>query len=208
MEEARTEETTDGPECAECTERTECAECAANGRGLGLVHVYTGDGKGKTTAALGMAFRAAGWGLKTLFIQFIKGGFRYGELASAEGMGKLIEIRPLGRGFIKDCTSPADCPEDRAAAEDALGIAQGELAVGDHALVVLDEVLYALKLELIDPARVAEAVRARAKGVEVVMTGRGPVPDELLDLADYVTEMKAHKHPYDSGIKARKGVEF
>ena len=117
-------------------------------------------------------------------------------------------IRPLGRGFIKDCTTPADCPEHKAAAEEALRVAQGELAVGDHALVVLDEVLYALKLKLIDPARLAEAVRARTEGVEVVMTGRGPVPDEILELADYVTEMKAHKHPYDSGVKARKGVEF
>jgi len=205
VEEARTEERVDDPEGAAGPEGN---ESATNGRGLGLVHVYTGDGKGKTTAALGMAFRAAGWGLKTLFIQFIKGGFRYGELAAAEGPKSLIEIRPLGKGFIKDCTSPADCPEDRVAAEDALRIARGELAVGDHSLVVLDEVLYAVKLKLIGAAAVAEAVRERSQGVEVVMTGRGPVADELLEIADYVTEMKAHKHPYDNGVKARKGVEF
>ena len=155
-----------------------------------------------------MAFRAAGWGLKTLFIQFIKGGFRYGELASASGLGGLIDIRPLGKGFIKDCDSPAKSAEDRRAAEEALRVGRGELAIGDHAIVVLDEVLYAIRFELIQAADVVEAVRNRAKGVEVVLTGNGPLADGIAEIADYVTEMNARKHPYERGVKARKGVEF
>ena len=177
-------------------------------QGTGLIQVYTGDGKGKTTAALGMAYRAAGLGLRTLFIQFIKGGFRYGELASAHECGDRIEIRPLGKGFVKDCESPADTAEDRVAAEEALRVAKGELAVGDHSIIVLDEILYAIRFKLVRAADVAEAVRNRAGGTEVVLTGGGPVPDEILDIADYVTEMKVHKHPFERGVKARKGVEF
>jgi cob(I)alamin adenosyltransferase len=178
------------------------------GRGLGMVHVYTGDGKGKTSAALGMAFRAAGWGLRTLFIQFIKGGFRYGELNSAAASNGLIEIRPLGKGFIKDCNSAADSREDRVAAEEALKVARDCLAAGAYQIVVLDEVLYAVRFKLLSAAAVAEVVAGRAKGVEVVVTGGGPVPPEIDALADYVTEMKARKHPFGKGVKARKGVEF
>ncbi len=188
--------------------KLDCENGNGCGRGLGMVHVYTGNGKGKTTAALGMALRASGWGLRTLFIQFIKGGFRYGELESTGKLGGCIEIRPLGKGFVRNCNDPASAAEDRAAAEEALRVARGELAIGDRSIVVLDEVLYAVRFKLISAADVVDAVKNRAPGIEVVLTGGGPVPAEILEVADYITEMKCERHPYEKGIIARKGVEF
>lgn len=171
--------------------------------GLGLVHIYTGDGKGKTTAGVGLATRGAGAGLKVAFVQFVKGGAESSELASLRRLGVSV-TRPAWRssGLMRGTITPEDLEAGAAALE-----AAREALAGGFDLVVLDEACVAARSGIIAPASLAEAVAARAEGVEVVMTGRG-APDELLALADYVTEMKLHKHPFEWGVPARKGVEF
>ncbi|MCX6651463.1 MAG: cob(I)yrinic acid a,c-diamide adenosyltransferase [Methanomassiliicoccales archaeon] len=167
----------------------------------GLVHVYTGDGKGKTTAALGLCLRAIGHGRTALVVQFMKTAGTYGEnFLSLPG----LTVIPSGRDclvFSKEVTQ-----EDRDKAVEGLSLARAAMVDGRHDVVVLDEVNVAIKFGLLDADAVAEAVRARASNVEVVLTGRC-APAELLDLADYVTEMRSLRHPYERGVLSRKGVD-
>lgn len=167
--------------------------------------VFTGDGKGKTTAALGMALRAAGHGEAVLIIQFIKSDAKTGELVS---LGRLpgVEIMQLGRGFIP---SP-DAPElslHRQAAMNALATARSALEAGRHRLIVLDEGCIALRAGLVPVESLLDALAATTPGVCVVLTGRG-APGEVLALADTVTEMRCVKHGYQQGITAQQCVEF
>ncbi|MBN2841285.1 MAG: cob(I)yrinic acid a,c-diamide adenosyltransferase [Coriobacteriia bacterium] len=170
----------------------------------GLIQVYTGDGKGKTTASVGLAVRAAGSGLNVAFIQFVKGGARSGELAMLERLGVRVE-RPaerstglLGAGIHDD---------DRAAADAAWALAKDVLACGDYDLVVMDELNVAMRYELVDTDDVLAVLDARPPAIEVVMTGRG-APDQIIERADLVTEMVPVKHPFDHGVPARKGIEY
>jgi len=168
---------------------------------LGLVHVYTGDGKGKTTAALGMCVRALGHGYTALIIQFMKTGGTYGEnFLDIPG----LTVMPSGH----DCLvfSQAVTQEDLDRAAEGLEAARDALNCGQYNIVVLDEVNVAIKLGLLSAAEVAEAVHSRNKGVEVVLTGRY-APPELLELADYITEMRSMRHPYQKGVLSRKGVD-
>lgn len=170
----------------------------------GLVQVYTGNGKGKTSAAFGLALRAVGRGLKVFVIQFIKGGFDYGELYV---IGKLpnLELKAFGRG--KFILEKPPGKEDVKLAEDALALAEKVVNDGEYDVVVLDEVNVALNLGLIRLDKVLELVKSKPEQVELVLTGRD-APVELVKAADLVTEMLEVKHPYSKGFGARKGIEY
>jgi len=175
----------------------------------GLIHVYTGDGKGKTTAALGLALRAAGHGWRTYIGQFMKGQ-EYGELQAGVLLDGRITIEQFGNpAFIHidaDGRSTAK-PEDYALAQKGIDAIRSAMASGRYQIVVMDEINVALYFKLLTVQEVVAVVEDKPDGVELVLTGRR-VPQELLDRADYVTEMKGHKHPYERGITARQGIEF
>ena len=170
----------------------------------GLVQVYTGDGKGKTSAAFGLALRAIGNGLTVLVIQFIKGGFDYGELRAVESLPNL-ELKAFGRGkFILE-KPPSE--EDVKLAREGFEIAKKAVKDGSFDVVVLDEVNVAIHLKLLDVDEVLDLIRNKPKHVELVLTGRN-APSEIVEIADLVTEMKEIKHPYSSGVQPRKGIEY
>ncbi len=170
---------------------------------IGLTHVYTGDGKGKTSAALGLALRAVGRGLRVHVVQFLKGHRDYGEHIVAERTPGL-EITAIGRGeYIEGSPTPGDM----ALAAEALELAREIIGSGDYHVVVLDEVNIALKLGLIEKDAILEIIDSKPGNLELVLTGRG-VPPEIVEAADLVTEMREVKHPFGKGIKARKGIEY
>jgi len=168
---------------------------------LGLVHVYTGDGKGKTTAALGMCARAVGHGYSALIVQFMKTGGTYGEnFLRLPG----LTVIPSGHDclvYSKEITQ-----QDRDKAAEGLEIVRQALGQGEYDIVVLDEVNVAIKFGLLKVEEVVNVVRSRAPGVEVVLTGR-QAPTELLEIADYITQMNPVRHPYQKGVLSRKGVD-
>jgi cob(I)alamin adenosyltransferase len=166
--------------------------------------INTGNGKGKTTAALGLAMRAAGHGLKVCFIQFIKGSWRYGEMESINRFEGLIDFHVMGKGFIKQSKN---IEKDRAAANEAWAFAREAMVNSRYNMVVLDELTYLLTYEMLDASAILTALEERPQGMHVVITGRG-APRVLVEAADLVTEMRAVKHPYQQGVKAQKGVEF
>jgi cob(I)alamin adenosyltransferase len=170
---------------------------------LGLVHVYTGDGKGKTTAALGLALRAIGNDLNVIMIQFMKSPQYYGEYEISKSM-KNLTLLPMGRSCLVNAEKPQQ--EDYDAAEAAMAKAKESIHSGKFDLVILDEVNVAIHFHLIDKAKVLELVKARPPHVELVLTGRY-APKELIEVADLVTEMKCIKHPYERGVPAREGIE-
>ena len=170
----------------------------------GLLIINTGDGKGKTTAALGMAMRTAGHGLKVCFIQFIKGSWKYGELEAMKKFRDVIDFHVMGRGFT---WKSDDLEKDRATALDAWGFAQKAMDSGNYHLVVLDEFTYLLAYHMIDLKSVLSALAHRPENLHVVVTGRN-APSELRKAADVVTEMQSVKHPLEKGIRAQKGIEF
>ena len=174
----------------------------------GLVIVHTGNGKGKTTAALGLAIRAWGDGFRVLILQFIKGGCTYVELKTIEtlkGIDDRIEIDQCGLGFTNK--GPTTKEEHEAAARETLQRAKEEIQSGKWDLIILDEINYAVKYELISEADMLELLDLRPEELHLVMTGRDAC-DSLIERADLVTEMKEIKHPYQKGIKAQKGIEF
>lgn len=174
----------------------------------GLVIVHTGNGKGKTTAALGLAIRAWGDGFRVLILQFIKGGCTYGELKTIEtlkGIDDRIEIDQGGLGFTNK--GPTTKEEHEAAARETLIRAQEEIKSGNWDLIILDEINYAVKYELIREEDMLELLDLRPEELHLVMTGRDAC-ESLIERADLVTEMKEIKHPYQKGIKAQKGIEF
>ena len=173
----------------------------------GLVIVYTGGGKGKTTAALGLALRASGYGRRICMVQFIKGSWHYGEMDSARMLGPNFDLVPAGKGFVGiiDDTSPRS--EHEAAARAALGEAKRRVDSDAYDLVILDEVNYAVGLGLVGIDDVLGVVRGRPARLDIVLTGNG-AREELIGEADLVTEMREVKHPYRSGVKAKKGIDF
>jgi len=170
----------------------------------GLVQVYTGNGKGKTTAAFGLALRAIGRGLKVYVIQFIKGGFDYGELYVVDKLPNL-KLKAFGRG--KFVTEEPAGREDVKLAEEAFALAEEVVKSGEYDVVVLDEINVALNLKLIKIEKVLELIKNKPQHVELVLTGRY-ASNEIIEAADLVTEMKEVKHPFNKGYKARKGVEY
>ena len=172
----------------------------------GLVMVHTGDGKGKTTAALGLALRAFGAGLKVLILQFIKGGQSYGELDAIKILSESstqIKILQGGKGF----TSQGEISEHKKIAEETLQLARKEILSGDWDLIILDEINYAVKFNLISETEMLELVKLKPKNLHLLLTGRNAT-EKLIELADLVTEMKLIKHPFNAGIKAQRGIEF
>ncbi|HCU34273.1 MAG TPA: cob(I)yrinic acid a,c-diamide adenosyltransferase [Armatimonadetes bacterium] len=168
----------------------------------GCIQVYTGDGKGKTTAALGLALRAAGAGLRVFIAQFIK-GMHYSELDALERFSDLITIRQYGRGcFIRG--EPSE--DDRRAAVEGLAEAAGAIRSGQYAVVILDEANVAVHFGLFTIDELLDAIAPRPDCVEVVVTGRRAHP-RLLEIADLVTEMREVKHYYTEGLEARRGIE-
>jgi cob(I)alamin adenosyltransferase len=170
----------------------------------GLVQIFTGGGKGKTTAAMGTIVRAAGHGLKVCLVSFMKGDFAYGEYAS---LAKLpgVEIAQFGFRRLTDPNNPK--PEEKEQAAAALAAARKAVTGGKFDLVVLDEINVAVGFELISVDDVIRLIEDKPPQVEMILTGRY-ADNRLLELADLVTEMVKVKHPYDKGIKARKGIEY
>lgn len=170
----------------------------------GLVQVYTGKGKGKTSAAFGLALRATGRGLKVYMIQFIKGGFDYGELYAVKNLPNFT-LKAFGRG--KFVTSKPPQKEDVRLAQEALRLAEKVIHSEIFNIVILDEINVALDLKLIALTDVLKLVKTKPFGLELVLTGRN-APKEIVEAADLVTEMKEVKHPFSRGIEARRGIEY
>jgi cob(I)alamin adenosyltransferase len=172
----------------------------------GLLIVHTGNGKGKTTAALGLLMRAAGRGLNCCMIQFMKSrNDRYGEHVAAEKLG--IEVHTMGDGFTWDTKNPE---QDRQTARATWQLCVEKLRSGDYDLIVFDELVYVLSYTMLPVEEVVEefrAVREAQPALHIVVTGRD-APDELIAQADLVTEMREIKHPFTAGIKAQQGIEF
>jgi len=172
----------------------------------GLLIVHTGNGKGKTTSALGLMMRAAGRGLKCCMIQFMKSrSDRYGEHDSAEKLG--IEVHTMGDGFTWDTKNPQ---QDLKTARDTWEMCVEKLRSGDYDMLVFDELVYVLSYKWLPVEEVVEelrAARASQPALHIVVTGRD-APAELLEAADLVTEMTEIKHPFTSGIRAQQGIEF
>lgn len=202
----------------------------------GLVEIYTGNGKGKTTAALGLALRALGAGLKVCVIQFLKGAKRYGEHKIAEKLGRLwsptrptrFKIIQTGRGCIfAKSKKDVDCKEcykrysylpchidpqnpqevDYRLAQDALNLSKKVINSGKYDLVILDEISLALKYKLINLKEVIKMIKEKPKNIELILTGRG-MPKEIIAIADLVSEVREVKHPFSRGISARQGIEY
>jgi len=175
--------------------------------GKGLLIVYTGPGKGKTTCALGTAFRAVGQGLRVLMVQFIKGSWHYGELDAAKLLGEdKFELRPMGRGFVKMGDAETN-PEDIRLAEQAWEFARQQIYSGTYELVILDEINYVISYKMLDVDKVVEGLAGRPERVHVICTGRNAHP-KVVELADLVTEMREIKHPYTKGILAQRGIDY
>lgn len=168
-----------------------------------IVLINTGHGKGKSSAAMGVMVRGWARGWRICVIQFVKSGkWKVGERKLADELG--IEWYTLGDGFTWESTDPA---ETAALGRHAWELAAEKLASGDYDLLILDELTYVMKYGWVEVERVVEAVKNRAPGTNVVITGRDAAP-ELIEIADTVTEMRKIKHAYDTGIKAMKGIEF
>ena len=168
---------------------------------FGYVHVYTGNGKGKTTAAFGLAIRAAGNGYRTSIGQFLK-GVKYGELEIERFTNGLVKVRQFGKpDFVHKITE-----EDKILAKKGFEECKKAIFSGKYHIVILDEINVAIYFKLIDTKDVVELLKTRPEGVEIVLTGRY-APEELIKMADLVTEMKEVKHYYQKGIEAREGIE-
>jgi len=173
-------------------------------QGLGKVHVITGPGKGKTTAAFGLALRASGHGVRTSIIQFMKSGETTGEIIAAKRL-KGVEVHQFGTGRFVNTKNPSE--EDRTCARNALECARSVLEKGRCDLLILDEANFAASIGLVDPEEVLGTLKSRPEGVEVVLTGRD-APIEFIEYADYVSIIESKKHPHDKGLDARKGIEW
>jgi cob(I)alamin adenosyltransferase len=168
----------------------------------GYVHVYTGNGKGKTTAAIGLAIRAAGAGMRVYIAQFVK-GMHYSELDALNRYADRIRLKQYGRDcFIKNEPTQQDIQAARQGLEEVKGI----LASGDYEMVILDEANIATRYNLFSADELVELVRSRPESVELVITGRNADPKVIAE-ADLVTEMKEIKHYYNRGVQARQGIE-
>ena len=175
----------------------------------GLVLVHTGEGKGKTTAAIGLAVRAWGDGFRILILQFIKGSWKYGELSTLKALAEIdgrIEIRPTGIGFTRNASSE-EIAVHREKARTALQEALTEMTSGQWDMIILDEINYALNFGLLEEQEVLELLSQKPTDLHLVLTGRNALP-AIIDYADLVTEMRLIKHPFQKGIRAQKGIEF
>ncbi len=172
----------------------------------GLVLVYTGDGKGKTTAAFGLALRAAGRGFRVHVIQFIKGAMDTGEIDMIAKALPLITVERVGKGFTWRRDIVPTFEDHVAAARDGLARAREAVTGGDYRVVILDEINVTLKKKLLPIEDIVALLDARPPSLHLVLTGRG-APQDILDRADLVTEMRCVKHPFTRGIPAQVGID-
>ena len=166
----------------------------------------TGPGKGKTTAAMGTAFRAVGNGMRVLMLQFIKGSWHYGELDAVKSFGDKFVMKQMGRGFVKIGAEKPD-PEDVRMVEEAWSEAEAAIASGTWDLVILDEINYAISYGMLNPAKVVESLKKKPEMVHVILTGRN-AHSTIVEIADTVTEMRQVKHAYEKGVMAQRGIEY
>jgi cob(I)alamin adenosyltransferase len=170
----------------------------------GFIQVYTGNGKGKTTAAIGQAVRAAGYGLKTYFVMFMK-EFPYNEVKSLEKLKDFITIVQIGKDdFVFKKVPPSE--EEKSKVKNALAEAKGKMLSGKYNLIILDEIFVSIYFGLVSKEEVISFIDTKLENVELIMTGRY-CPQEIADKADLVTEMKEIKHYYEKGVLSRKGIE-
>jgi len=169
----------------------------------GLLIIYTGDGKGKTTAALGQLVRCSGWGLKAIMFQFIKSTtMNAGEHRAAKKLG--LDVRPMGAGFT---WNEKDREKAIKLANEQWDNCRKAVLSGDYKMIIMDEISYPLMLSWISIADVVEVIKNRPSNLHLVLTGR-KMPPEITDIADTITEMTEIKHHFNAGIKAQKGIEF
>ena len=173
----------------------------------GLVIVYTGGGKGKTSAALGLVLRAVGYNHKVCMVQFVKGSWHYGELDSAKRLAPEFELVTAGKGFVGILDDKSPREEHVKAANDTLAISKEKIMSGKFDVVILDEINYAVQLELLKIDDVIDLIKSKPAELDLVLTGNHAAK-EVIEIADLVTEMKEIKHPFKSGIKAKKGIDF
>ena len=170
----------------------------------GLIYVFTGNGKGKTTAAVGQAVRASGQGFRVLVIQFIK-QIISGEVEPLKKLG--VEIYPMGLGYVGILTDQKEKAAHIHAAEKALDFSESKIAEGQYNLLILDEINNAVQLGLLDVREVIELLKNRPEGLSVILTGRN-APAEFIEIADLVSQIKDVKHPFVKGTSAKKGIEY
>lgn len=173
----------------------------------GLLVVYTGDGKGKTTAALGMCVRAVGYDWNISLIQFVKGSWKYGELKGLKRLEPNVELNVIGTGFVGIVDDDKPFEEHQEAAKKGIELAIEKISSGNYRLVILDELNVALDLGLVSDEDVKRVLDARSDKQHLVITGRSAA-DWLKERADLVTEMTEIKHPYQKGILAQKGIDW
>ncbi|AJZ76692.1 cob(I)yrinic acid a,c-diamide adenosyltransferase [Candidatus Nitrosotenuis cloacae] len=173
----------------------------------GLVIVYTGKGKGKTTAALGMALRAIGHNYKICMIQFIKGSWHYGEMSSSKKLEPEFELTAVGKGFVGILDDKTPKEVHQKIAKEAIQIAKEKTLSEKYNIIILDEINYAVNLGLVELEDVLDLIKNKPQSVTLVLTGNH-VKQEIVDAADLVTEMKEIKHPFQRGIRAKKGIDF
>ncbi|MDI6840979.1 MAG: cob(I)yrinic acid a,c-diamide adenosyltransferase [bacterium] len=171
---------------------------------IGTVQVYTGNGKGKTTAAIGQALRAVGHGLKVIMIQFMKGKINYGELIAAKNLSGFT-IEQYGLPTFVDKNKPSQ--EDKELAKKGFKRAKMVIKSGDYDMVILDEINVAIDYGLVSLSELLELIKTKPKNVELILTGRY-APKEEIEIADLVTDMKEIKHHYQKGIQSREGIEY
>lgn len=171
----------------------------------GYVQVYTGDGKGKTTASLGLIVRASGYGHRTCMVSFMKGDPNYGELRFMREHMPMVDYHLAGRMNFVDPSNPD--PADIDIAREGVETFRAAVAGGEYHLVVCDELNVAANMGLVLISDILDIIRDRPSHVEIVLTGRD-APQEFIDVADLVTEMRSIKHFYEAGIPARRGIEF
>ncbi|MEA1986802.1 MAG: cob(I)yrinic acid a,c-diamide adenosyltransferase [Candidatus Marinimicrobia bacterium] len=172
----------------------------------GLVIIFTGNGKGKTTASLGTAFRSLGYGWNVCIVQFIKGDWNYGEMDAVKLVPN-IELHQMGRGFCKIMGDNIPEEEHRKSAEFALEFATEKMNSNKYELMILDEVFVAISTGILSEKKVIEFIKQKPKEVNLILTGRDATK-KIIEIADLVSEMKEIKHPYQKGILAKKGIDF
>ena len=173
----------------------------------GLTIVYTGKGKGKTTAALGIVLRAVGYEKKVCMIQFIKGTWHYGEMTSSKKLEPEFEMITVGKGFVGIIDDKSPKEDHKEIAKEAIKISNEKIQSGKYDIVILDEINYAVNLDLISVKDVLNLIKSKPQEVDLVLTGNY-AKDEVIEIADLVTEMREVKHPFQRGIKAKKGIDF
>ena len=173
----------------------------------GLVIVYTGNGKGKTTSALGIAFRASGYKMRTAMIQFVKGAMYSGEVESSKMLSPYLDIYPMGKGFVGSEHNKALFYKHARAADTALQLVRDKMLSNDYQIIICDEINNAVKLKLIDVKNVIDLINSKPVLTHLILTGRD-ADVRVMGMADLVTEMCEVKHPFKKGINAQKGIDY